>query len=153
MDKIIVYLDDAEFARHQLTPMRNGMPGSTPQGTHWILVACPPRMTRHISKWVNHSARQNWRTKWADKLFAQIAPELQAQGDVVTKVLAQGPLVELTQKLLTEQGMARILDARRPKFGQDMQPVTANQPAGGDARWTVPGAIAGMGAALVLAAE
>ena len=152
MDKIIVYLDDAEFAEHQLTPMRNGVPG-TRGATHWILVACPPRMTRHISKWVNHSARQNWRNKWADKLFARITPKLEAQGDKVTTVLAQGPLVELTQQLLTQQGAARVMDARRPKFGQDMHPVTADQPASSEARWSVPGAIAGMGAALVLAAE
>ncbi len=152
MDKIIVYLDDAEFAQHQLTPMKNGASG-TQQGTHWILVACAPRMTRHISKWVNHTARQNWRNKWADKLFAQVTPELQARGDTVTAVLAHGPLVELTQELLKQHGVARVLDARRPKFGQDMQPVTADQPASSEARWTVPGAIAGMGAALVLAAE
>ncbi len=152
MDKIIVYLDDAAFARHQLAPMKNSASGSQP-GTRWILVACPPRMTRHISKWVNHTARQNWRIKWADKLFAEIMPELQAQGDTVTTVLAHGPLLELTQELLTQHGVARVLDARRPKFGQDMQPVTADQPAGSEARWTVPGAIVGMGAALVLAAE
>ncbi|MBI3531595.1 MAG: hypothetical protein HY068_03815 [Burkholderiales bacterium] len=152
MEKIIVYLDDAEFARHQLMPMKNGASGSQ-QGTHWILVACPPRMTRHISKWVNHSARQNWRNKWAEKLFALITPELQAQGDKVTTVLANGPLVEQTQELLKQQGVARVLDARRPKFGQDLPPVTADQPASSEARWTVPGAIVGMGAALVLAAE
>jgi len=152
MDKIIVYLDDAEFAQHQLAPMKKGASG-TQQGTHWILVACAPRMTRHISKWVNHTARQNWRNKWADKLFAQVTPELQARGDKVTAVLAHGPLTELTQELQKEHGVARVLDARRPKFGQDMQPVTADQPAGNEARWTVPGAIVGMGAALVLAAE
>lgn len=152
MDKIIVYLDDAAFARHQLAPMKNGASGSL-QGTLWILVACPPRMTRHISKWVNHTARQNWRNKWADKLFAQIKPELQAQGNTVTTLLAHGPLHELTQELLAQNGVARVLDARRPKFGQDMPPVTADQPAGNEARWSVPGAIVGMGAALVLAAE
>lgn len=152
MDKIIVYLDDADFAKHQLAPMKNG--GSIArQATHWILVACPPRMTRHISKWVNHTARENWRNKWAEKLFGRITPELQAQGDQVTTVLAHGSLVELTQGLLSQQGAARVLDARRPKFGQDMQPVTPDQPAAGEARWSVPGAIAGMGAALVLAAE
>lgn len=152
MDKIIVYLDDAAFARHQLAPMKNSASGSQ-QGTLWILVACPPRMTRHISKWVNHTARQNWRIKWADKLLAEIMPELQAQGDTVATVLAHGPLLELTQELLTQYGVARVLDARRPKFGQDMPPVTADQPASGEARWSVPGAIVGMGAALVLAAE
>jgi len=152
MDKIIVYLDDAEHARHQLAPMESGAPGSR-QATHWILVACPPRMTRHISKWVNHTARENWRNKWAEKLFSQLTPELRSLGDKVTPVMAQGPLVELTAELQKQHGAARVLDARRPKFGQDLPPVTADQPATHEARWTVPGAIVGMGAVLVLASE
>lgn len=152
MDKIIVYLDDADFAKHHLVPMKNGS-ATVRQTTHWILVACPPRMTRHISKWVNHSARENWRGKWAEKLFARITPDLVAQGDQFTTVLARTSLLELTQELLAQHGVARVLDARRPKFGQDLQPVTPDQPAPSEARWLVPGAVAGMGAVLVLAAE
>ena len=155
MEKIIVVLDDAGYARQQLIPMKaNGTPlpgAATP--THWVLVACAPRLTQHVSKWVSHSARENWRAKWAGKLFEQIAPGLQAAGDSVTTVLAKGPLPELTRKLMAEHAASRVLDARRPKFGQDMQPVTADQPAPGDGRWSVPGAVAGMGAVLVLAAE
>jgi hypothetical protein len=150
MDKIIVYVDDASYALHQLQPMEGGQSSGS---THWILVACPPRMTRHISKWVNHSARQNWRAKWSEKLFADLTPVLQARGDTVVATVAQGPLVEMTRKLIETHGAARVLDARRPKFGQDMAPVTAGQPATQDARWAVPGAVAGMGAFLVLASE
>lgn len=152
MDKIIVYVDDAEYAQHQLAPMRSKDSGQ-PEPTHWIVVACPPRMTRHISKWVNHTARQNWRTKWAEKLFAQVTAGLEAQGHQVTRVLANGPLLGMTRELLHTHGPARVLDARRPKFGQDMAPVTPDQPASQDSRWTVPGAVAGMGAFLVLASE
>jgi hypothetical protein len=155
MDKIIVYLDDAAHAQQQIAPMRAGAAPAGPQtvATHWVLVACAPRMTQRIGKWVSHSARENWRTKWAEKLFAQIAPQLQASGDTVTTVLAKGPLPELTRKLLATHGAAHVLDARRPKFGQDLQPVTADQPARKDGRWEVPGAVAGMGALLMLAAE
>jgi hypothetical protein len=152
MDKIIVYVDDAEYALHHLAPMENGAAGKR-QPTHWILVACPPRMTRHISKWVNHTARENWRNKWAEKLFNRITPTLIPHGDKVTPILAHGPLVEMTRELLEKQGAARVLDARRPKFGQDMAPVTPGQPSSQDSRWTVPGAVAGMGAILVLASE
>ena len=147
MDKIIVYVDDAIYAEQQLAPMKNST------GTHWVVVACAPRMTHRISKWVSHSARENWRAKWADKLFGAVVPMLKAQGDQVTPVLAKGPLTELTQRLVAEHGVARVLDARRPKFGHDMEPVTANQPASNPSRWTVPGAVAGLGAMLVLAAE
>jgi hypothetical protein len=110
-------------------------------------------MTRHISKWVSYSARENWRAKWADKLFAQITPSLLTQGDQVTQVLASPNLTEQTQNLITKLGAARVLDARRPKFGQDLQAVTSDQKLSTQNRWTVPGAVAGMGAALVLAAE
>ena len=125
MEKIIVYLDDAAYAQQQLAPMMAAdiRPAKAP--THWVLVACAPRMTQRISKWVSHSARENWRGKWAEKLFAQVVPHLQECGDSVTTLLARGPLPELTKKLTTEHATSRVLDARRPKFGQDMQPVTA----------------------------
>ena len=155
MDKIIVYLDDAAFAQQQLAPMQAGGAPGRQRGaaTHWVLVACAPRMTQRISKWVSHSARESWRAKWAEKLFEQIVPGLRASGDDVTTLLAKGPLPELTRKLLAEHHASHVLDARRPKFGQQLQPVTASQPTGKDGRWEVPAAVAGMGAVLVLAAE
>lgn len=150
MDNIIVYVDDADYALHQLKPMSDSQ-GNAP--THWILVACPPRLTRHVSKWVHHTARQNWRSKWAEKVFAQLAAGLPGPGDRITPVLTNGPLVDMSRRLIETHGAARVLDARRPKFGQDLAPVTANQPETQEARWTVPGAVAGMGAFLVLASE
>ena len=151
MDKIIVYLDDAAYAQQQLAPMMGGT-GAAP--AHWILVACPPRLTRHISKWVSHSARESWRAKWAEQLFAEVAAPLLTRGHPVTQLVASNaPLLEQTQALLLEHGGARVLDARRPKVGQDLQPVTADQPVAGDSRWTVPGAVAGLAAVMVLAAE
>ena len=153
MEKIIVYLDDASYAQQQLAPMRSGRPPAAASATHWVLVACAPRLTKRISKWVSHSARENWRAKWAEKVFAQVEPQLRARGDQVTTMLAKGPLPQLTRKLIAEHSASRVLDARRPKFGQDLQPVTADQPAAKDGRWEVPGAVAGMGALLVLAAE
>lgn len=153
MEKIIVYLDDAAYAQQQLAPMTAGAGTAAAPRTHWVLVACAPRMTQHVSKWVTHSARQSWRAKWAEKVFRQIGPHLTQRGDTITTVLAQGPLPELTRRLSTEHGTARVLDARRPKFGQDLQPVTADQPTGKEERWSVPGAVLGMGAVLVLAAD
>lgn len=154
MDTLIVYVDDAEHAQQQLTPMKSSLGASgSGAGTHWVLVACAPRMTYRISKWVSHSARENWRAKWSDKLFGQLVPGLEAGGDAVTSVLAKGPLPELTERLKAEHGTVRVLDARRPRFGQDLAPVTGDQPAPRDSRWEVPGAVIGMGAMLVLAAE
>lgn len=148
MDKIIVYIDDAEHALQQLTPMLVGN-----GRTQWMVVACPPRLTRHISKWVNQATRENWRIKWADKLFAQLLPALRQRGDEFTTQVATAPLTQLTGQLLEQWGPARVLDARRPKLGQDLAPVTPDQPTSTESRWVLPGSVATLGAMLILASE
>lgn len=154
MDKIIVYVDDGGHAQQQLAPMTRSVQGSaSPARTHWVLVACAPRMTHRISKWVSHSARENWRAKWADKLFSQLVPPLQARGDVVTVVLAKGPLPELTDRLKAEHGTSRVLDARRPKFEPDAAAAARTEPPANGKRWDLPGAVLGMGAMLLLGFE
>jgi hypothetical protein len=130
MDKVIVFLDDPAYARQHM--------GDRAAPTHWVLVACAPRMTHRISKWVSHSARENWRAKWAGKLFDQVVPPLRERGDAVTPVLARGPLPELTRMLMAEHGTERVLDVRRPKAPKDG--------AAG-----MPGALFGVGAMLMLA--
>ena len=152
MDKIIVYVDDGAHAQQQLAPMKNSGLGGNPR-THWVLVACAPRMTHRISKWVSHSARENWRAKWADKLFEVVVPKLKSHGDSVTTVVATNALPDLTRKLSQDFGTSRVLDARRPKFGQDMQPVSPNQAETKKDNWQVPGAVVGMSAVLMLAAD
>ena len=125
MDNIIVYVDDAAYALHLLQPM---LPSGDARGpTRWIVVGCAPRVTHHASKWVTHSARESWRGKWAEKVFAQLLPLLQQEGDTVVTQLAQSTLCTQTESLIKRHGAARVLDARRPKFGQDLQPVTASQ--------------------------
>lgn len=124
MDNIIVYIDDAAYALHMLQPM---LAADSRMPTRWIVVGCAPRITHRVSKWVTHSARQGWRDKWADKVFGQVLPLLQKEGDSVLTQLAQTCLMTQTESLIKEHGVARVLDARRPKFGQDLQPVTASQ--------------------------
>jgi hypothetical protein len=131
MEKVIVYLDDPAYASRQL-------PAAGEQPTHWLLVACAPRMTHRISKWVSHTARENWRAKWADKLFDQVVPGLRARGDTVTPILARGPLPELTRTLMAEHGTDRVLDVRRPKNDNN-----------GDAGRMLAGALLGFGALLM----
>jgi hypothetical protein len=152
MDTYIVYLDDASYAHHLLAPML-----VPPSPARWVLVACAPRMSRRIGKWLSHSARENWRNKWCDKLFTHMTPLLQTaqapHATVLEYVVATGPLPELTQRLRTQFGAARVVDARRPKFGQDLAPVSADQPAEHAARWQVPGAVGTLGVVLALASE
>jgi len=125
MDNIIVYVDDAAYARQMLQPMLPSGDARSP--TRWIVVGCAPRMTHHVSKWVTHSARESWRGKWAEQIFSQLVPVLQQAGDTVVTRLAQRTLCTQTKALIKEHGAARVLDARRPKFGQNLQPVTTTQ--------------------------
>jgi hypothetical protein len=142
MDTFIVYLDDADNVLRQIPRLKAA--GAQPR--HWVLVACAPRMTRRIGKWVSHSAREQWRRRWADKLFAQLLPALRAGGDEVTPVLATGPLPPLTRELLAAHAGARVLDLRRPKFEPGQQP----QDRGG---WQLPSAMLGLGTWALFAAE
>ena len=125
MENIIVYVDDAGYALQLLQPMRPA--DRSARATRWIVVGCAPRVTHHVSKFVTYSARDSWRRKWSDKVFGQVVPALQREGDDVVTLLAQGNLIAQTDALVKTHGVARVLDARRPKFGQDMQPVTATQ--------------------------
>ncbi|MDA8455095.1 hypothetical protein M4R22_09985 [Acidovorax sp. GBBC 3334] len=158
MDKVIVYVDDAAYAHQILAPLTERARAS---GTHWVVVACAPRMTHRISKWVSHSARENWRAKWADKLFAQMLPWLRTAGVPITPVLAKGPLADLVTELQAEHGTAQIVDARRPKQ-EDMAalpaPVVSAAPVTvvrkpSPRRWSLPGTLAGLGAMFMFVAE
>ncbi len=155
MDKIIVYVDDASHALQQLAPMKNGDAKLRSAGTAttWILVACPPRLTQHVSKWVSHTARQKWRAKWSDDLFASLSCAFNEPGDSVVRVVATGRLAVFTDQLHAQHGVARVLDARCPRFGQDLEPVTQSQPVSHRSRWAAPGAVAGVGALMALASE
>ena len=148
MEKIAVFVNDAGYARHLLQPM---LQGAGP--THWVLVGCAPRLSRHIGRWVSHSARQQWRERWAAELFAALEPALTVQpGSKVEKQLAARPLIEVSAQLEARLHGVRLLDARRPRLGKLDEPITSEQPAADAARWAGPVAAAtGLTAMLVLA--
>ncbi len=148
MENIIVVLDDAAHALNQVLPMRK-----SEGATHWIVVACPPRLTRHISRWVNQGSRNAWRKRWAQELLAKVQPELTRSGDTCELRLLDGKLSDMTEGLQKEFALARVLDARRPKVGQDLEPATASQPTGPSSSWVLPGGTAALGAMIILAAE
>lgn len=143
MDTLIVYIDESAHALKMLTPMLSHDTARAPM--RWVLVACTPRVTRHASKFVTSNARQSWRSKWADKAFQQIVPVLQSKGDAVVTQIAHGSLCEFTDNLLARHAGSRVLDARRPKFGEDLQPVTRQQPQAPEGVWGCAAALAGVG--------
>lgn len=149
MDNMIVYIDEAAYAMKMLTPMLPS--GETRTPTRWIVVGCAPRITHNASKWVTNSARQSWRGKWAEKVFAQVVPLLQGPADSVITQVASGPLSDMTDSLVAQYGVARVLDARRPKLGQDLQPVTRQQPQESQGVWGYAAVVAS--ASVLLAAD
>lgn len=153
METMIVYVDDAAYARKMLQPLLpTGKTAQTGAPTHWVMVACTPNVTNDITKWVSTEALELWRQDWATEVFDQITPLLKSAGDTVTTQLAshKQSLVDQTNALTQQHSGAKVLDARRPKFGQDMAPVTATQQQENN---TVSGYAAAVGLASVLAAD
>lgn len=131
MDNIIVYIDDAAHALHLLQPLlATDSRASSQPDTHWILVGCAPRVTHRVSKWVTHSARDNWRRKWADKVFSQIVPALADRSGNITTLLAETSLGQQTEWLVQQHGLAQVVDARRPRTDEH-PPAARPQPGYG----------------------
>lgn len=150
MDRFIVYVDDAASAQQGLATLLTRQPSA---GAQWLLVACAPRMTHRISKWVSHRARENWRDKWADKLFAQILPTLPAHAGSVTTLLAKAPLAELTAQLQAGQSApAQVIDMRRPRAVSE-EPAAATDPRWSGLPGTLGSFVTGMGVLCMLGLE
>ena len=148
MERIAVFANDVDYAHQILQPM---MSAESP--THWIVVACPPTLTRHIGRFVTHAAREHWRQRWAAELFDKLEPELKVHtGSRVDKMLAKRPLIELSRRLEAQHGALRLLDARRPRLGAPNEPISSRQTQHEGNRWAAPVALAtGLSAVLALA--
>lgn len=145
METIIAYVDDAAHAQ----PLFQVMKAKQQAGqTHWVLVACAPRITHRVSKFASNRSRENWRNKWAERLFEDCLPMLHGQGAEVSTVLARGPLPELLESLHAQYGsQCQVLDLRRPKLQSEQASTTptvasplsklAGTLAGIGAMWTV----------------
>lgn len=142
MDTIIVYADDAQYAQPFLQSMAQAPNAAR---THWIIVACAPRVTHRVSKFVSNRSRENWRNKWAEKLFQSVGLLLQPTAGQLTTLLAKGPLAELLTELQAEHGeQVQVMDLRRPKIAEptiaersSIVPRLGSTLAGLGAIWTV----------------
>ena len=131
MQTMIVYVDDAEYARKMLSShLPTGHALSTQDVSHWIVVACAPEVTNDVGKWLGAKEKELWRDDWATAMFAQILPMLSKMGNKVSTHIAspKPSLIDLTHDLLKQHSSAEVIDARRPKFGQDLQPLINSQP-------------------------
>lgn len=131
METMIVYIDDADYARKILEPLVTPCNKLSPsKSTHWIVVASVTHVPNDIAKWVSAKALALWQDDRARAMFDQVVPLLVRAGDTVKTHVASPKqrLETLTETLLKQHLAAKVLDARRPKFGQDLEPVTAAQP-------------------------
>lgn len=138
MERIAVFVDDAAHAQRLLEPFR------AEPTIAWLVIACPPRLTHRIGKYVAHRSREQWRARWAARLREELAPTLGAapQGQSHEWLVAKGPLPELVQRLQLRHGSGlRVLDARRPKLGVAQAPLVPGQPSETAARWAAPVAV------------
>lgn len=124
MDKIAVFMDDAAYAKSILQPL---MGSAAP--VYCVLIACPPRLSRRIGKWISHAQREQWRAKWAERLFREVLPLVRvATGGKVERLRADAPLADLSARLRSRLGSdLLLLDARRPKLGHPTEPVNVVQ--------------------------
>ncbi len=141
MERIAVLADDPRQFRETLQPLL----AHQPEPGQWVVVACSPRVTNRMSKWVSRSTREHWRRKWAEKLFADVVPWLESHGSAVECVVADGSVDDFARRL----GRVQVIDARRTKM--------STLPQAHQQFWHVlqalPAMLAGLGAALALVVD
>jgi len=147
MERIAVFVDSAQNAKRLIEPMLGRHAPATP----WIAVGCPPRLSRHVGKWVSQASRVQWHRRWLQALRSELDPLFAAHGVAVEWQLAQGRLDQVTARLESEHGAAlRLLDARVPKAGRVGEALHASQPASPVVAWRAPMAVSS-GVAVMLA--
>ena len=151
METFIVYIDDKQYALQQVIPMLPS-DGQPQQAANWVLIGCPPRLNRHTGRWLTHTAQKKWRQEWTQEATSELVQKLESGGNQVSVRVAHGALSELTKQIKGEVGVARVIDARRPKLAVNLDPVTADQPQE-KSTWAVPGGVLAMGAAILIVSE
>lgn len=150
METFIVYIDNKEYALQQIIPMLT--PQEPEARVCWVLVGCPPRLTRHGGRWLSKTAQKKWRQDWTQEATCEIETLLKQQHAQVFIKTAFGPLTEFTKKLCGEFKTARVIDVRRPKLGANLDQVTENQPQS-PTTLTLPVGVIAMGAGIAMVAD
>jgi hypothetical protein len=147
METYVIYVNDKVHAMNQVLPMLENA-----QKAQWVLVGCPPRVTRHSSKWLTQRALKKFKADWTESNLKALVDLLHERGHHVLTRVAQGPLVQITQALKNEFTDARVVDARKT-HAFDNLPAVVEQQKPESSPWVVPvGAIA-FGTAVSLVAD
>lgn len=147
MRTIALFIDDAAAARMALQPLIQSS-----DAVRVVLVACAPKLSRHVGRFVSHAGRDQYRQRWARDLFSELQPlwSTAPRGTVET-MIAKAPLEVIVQRMKLHEGTELVaIDARKAALEQARQsPPTAVQAAA--RRWLVPAFVAtGLGIALAI---
>lgn len=149
METYIVYINDGDFARRQIVAF---IEGRSPD--RWVLVGCPPRLPRHSGRFLSQPALKRWRADWTRDSLKDIIAILTSRGHEVSTRVAHVPLITFTRQLRGELGPnVRLLDARRPRSGAALEPVTVDQPGERPDAWSATGGAIALGALITIASE
>ncbi len=147
MRTIALFIDDAAAARMALQPLIQSS-----DAVRVVLVACAPKLSRHVGRFVSNAGRDQYRQRWARDLFSELQPlwSTAPRGTVET-MIAKAPLEVIVQRMKVHEGTELVaIDARKAALEQArMNQATPVQLAA--RRWLVPAFITtGLGIALAI---
>jgi len=147
METFVIFVNDKTHAMNQVLPLLEDATAAK-----WVLVGCPPRVTRHAGKWLTQRALNKFNDEWTATNLHDIGQLLKQRGDSVITRVAKASLLQMTQTLKSEFVAIRIIDARLRHQMQNLQALTQKQATEANT-WVIPvGAIA-LGAAVSLAVD
>jgi hypothetical protein len=147
MRTIALFIDDAATARMALQPLIQ----SADTG-RLLLVACAPKLSRHVGRYVSHAGREQYRQRWARELFTELQPlwSTAPRGTVET-MIAKAPPEVVVQRMKVHDG-SRLLAIDARKAALELARASQASPARQTARrWLIPAFVTtGLGIALAI---
>ena len=147
METFVIFGNDRTHMMNQVMPLLEDT-----NAAKWVLVGCPPRMTRHAGKWLTQKALKRFKDEWTETNLRDIADILKKRGDSVVTRVAISSLLQMTKALKAEFGPLRIIDARLQHQMQTLPALTESQVPETNT-WVVPVSAIALGAAVSLAAD
>ena len=147
METFVIFANDRTHVMNQVMPLLEDA-----NAANWVLVGCPPRMTRHAGKWLTQRALKRFKDEWTETNLRDIADILKKRGDNVVTRVAITSLLQMTKALKAEFGPLRIIDARLQHQMQTLPALTESQVPDANT-WVVPVSAIALGAAVSLAAD
>lgn len=147
MRTIALFIDDAAAARIAMQPLIQSRAAG-----RVVLVACAPKLSRHVGRFVSNAGREQYRQRWARELFTELQPLwATAPRGTVETMIAKAPLEVILQRMKVHEGTDLLaIDARKAALEQArLSQATPTRLAA--RRWLIPAFVTtGLGIALAV---